>query len=115
MRQVQREVKLTNADNVELETTLQQFTLNLVGDAVEAHMALGNHRTRYHACCCHCCDAAENGVNDPSRATLSQWVMGNGVSKQFECEVQEGGDSNQTSIKGPTSVFSVVPIAYNTE
>jgi hypothetical protein len=45
MNQVQRELELTNADNVELETALQQFTLNLVGDAVEANMALGYHRT----------------------------------------------------------------------
>ena len=31
----------TNADHVELETTLQELALNLAGDAVETDMALG--------------------------------------------------------------------------
>jgi hypothetical protein len=37
---------LTNADNVELEAALQEFALNLSGNAVETHMALGNHGVR---------------------------------------------------------------------
>lgn len=32
---------LTNADDVELETTLQELLLNLRSDAVETDMALG--------------------------------------------------------------------------
>lgn len=32
---------LTNTDNVELETTLQELLLNLRGDAVETDMTLG--------------------------------------------------------------------------
>lgn len=33
--------RLTNADDVELETTLQELALDLGGDAVETDMALG--------------------------------------------------------------------------
>lgn len=33
--------RLTNADDVELETTLQELLLNLRSDAVETDMALG--------------------------------------------------------------------------
>jgi hypothetical protein len=39
------------------------------------------------------------------------WVR-EGVSKQFSYEVQEGGDFNQTSIKGRTSVFSIRSAKY---
>lgn len=33
--------RLTNADNIELETTLQKLLLDLAGDAVETDVALG--------------------------------------------------------------------------
>ncbi len=39
------------------------------------------------------------------------WVR-EGVSKQFAYEVQEGGDFNQASIKGHTSVFSIRSAKY---
>ena len=41
-------VDLTNADDVELETTLQELALNLRGDAVETDMALGEDAARGH-------------------------------------------------------------------
>lgn len=34
-------MKLTDADDVELEATLQELALDLAGDAVETDMALG--------------------------------------------------------------------------
>lgn len=37
---------LTNADDIELEPALDQLLLNLVGDAVEADMALRQDRPR---------------------------------------------------------------------
>ena len=37
----QLEARLTNADDVELETALQQLALNLRGDAVEPDVASG--------------------------------------------------------------------------
>lgn len=36
-----RRSKHTNANDVELETTLQELALNLLGDAVETDMTLG--------------------------------------------------------------------------
>jgi hypothetical protein len=39
---------LTNADDVELETTLQELALNLRGDAVETDMALGEDSAGGH-------------------------------------------------------------------
>lgn len=39
---------LTNADDVELETTLQQLALDLAGDAVETNVALGVDGRRRH-------------------------------------------------------------------
>ena len=38
----------TNADDVELEATLQKLALNLRGDAVETNMALGVDGRRRH-------------------------------------------------------------------
>jgi hypothetical protein len=36
----------TDADDIELEASLQEFAFNLSGDAVEADVALGNHGVR---------------------------------------------------------------------
>lgn len=38
--------KRTNADDIELETTLQELLLNLRSDAVETDMALGKDGSR---------------------------------------------------------------------
>jgi hypothetical protein len=46
--------ELTNTDNIELETTLQQLALNLSGDAVETDVASGKDRVlRHGARGCH--------------------------------------------------------------
>jgi hypothetical protein len=37
-------IALTNADDIELETALQELALNLRGDAIETNMASGVHR-----------------------------------------------------------------------
>ena len=39
-------VRLTNANNIELETALQELLLDLGGDAVETDMALGEDALR---------------------------------------------------------------------
>lgn len=38
----------TNADDIELETSLQQLALNLRGDTIETNMAVGIHSGRSH-------------------------------------------------------------------
>jgi len=43
--------KLTDADNIELETTLQQFALNLSCDAVETNVASGEDSVLRHGVC----------------------------------------------------------------
>lgn len=49
-----RKFELTNTDNIELETTLQQLALNLSGDAVETDVASGKDRVlRHGARGCH--------------------------------------------------------------
>lgn len=52
----------TDADNIELETALQQLLLNLRGDAVETNMALGEDRLRGTVAVLlhgrHCCGIA---------------------------------------------------------
>lgn len=35
---------LTDADDIELKAPFEELSLDLVGDAVEANMALGHHR-----------------------------------------------------------------------
>ena len=46
--------KHTNANDVELETTFEEFAFNLGRNAVEADMALGHHRTLLGShCSCH--------------------------------------------------------------
>ncbi len=51
------EAKLTNADDVELETTLQQLALDLGCDTVETNMAARVHRRLGSVSIegCHCC------------------------------------------------------------
>lgn len=53
---IQRARQLTNADDVELETTLQQLLLNLRSDAVETDVALGEDGGRGSSghCVCRC-------------------------------------------------------------
>ena len=47
-------LKHTNANDVELETTFEEFAFNLGRNAVEADMALGHHRTLLGShCSCH--------------------------------------------------------------
>ena len=58
------ELQLTNADNVELEATFEQFTLNLVCDAVKAHMAFGYHRACCHIWSRHCQIEFEGALKD---------------------------------------------------
>lgn len=59
----------TNADDIELKTTLQELALNLGGDTVEADMALGHHWSLLGG---HCgrhdfsmLRSVCSGVNDP--------------------------------------------------
>jgi hypothetical protein len=48
-------VRLTNADDVELEPPLDELLLNLLGDAIEANVALGVDRLlRCSICGSHC-------------------------------------------------------------
>lgn len=42
---------LTNADHVELETSLQELALDLGGDAVETDMAVGENSRGGHFVC----------------------------------------------------------------
>lgn len=51
--------KLTNANDIELETTLQQLLLDLAGNAVETDVALGVDGSRGHFVC-----LAELGTNE---------------------------------------------------
>lgn len=47
-RQLMGNGRLTNADDVELETTLEELALDLAGDAVETNVALGVDGRRRH-------------------------------------------------------------------
>ena len=43
----------TNADDIKLETTFEEFAFNLVGNAVKTDVALGHHGTllgRHRSC-----------------------------------------------------------------
>lgn len=43
----------TNADDIELETTLQKLLLNLLCDAVESNVTSGEHGVPLRHCCGH--------------------------------------------------------------
>lgn len=58
---------LTNADNVELETALQQLLLNLRCDAVKTDMASWVHRRLSGVSICHgchCCESVREKLKD---------------------------------------------------
>jgi hypothetical protein len=51
-----RVIRRTDAHDIELKTALQQLLFNLLGDAVETDVALGEHRLRgLRVQSCHCC------------------------------------------------------------
>ena len=52
---------LTNADNIELETALQELLLNLRCDAVETNVAPWIHRGFAGVSICHGCHCCETG------------------------------------------------------
>ena len=53
--------KHTNTNDVELETTFEEFAFNLGRNAVEADMAFGHHRTLLGShCSCHDLTGGQN-------------------------------------------------------
>lgn len=65
--------RLTDADDVELKAALQQLLLDLVGDAVEADVALGVHRRLLGLHCRrHCCSVVGGETSDSSSGVLTE-------------------------------------------
>lgn len=73
--EVRDKLELTDANHVELKAALEQFTLNLVCDAIKADMALGYYRAGCNIGGCHC-KARLRRFDEDSEATRDS--MGRG-------------------------------------
>ena len=60
----------TNADDIELKTTLQQLLLDLRCDAVETDVAPGEHSILLRLHGCHCCFCSVEDIMETSRGEV---------------------------------------------
>lgn len=73
-----RDIQLTNANNIELETPLQELLLDLGGDAVETDVALGEDALRRLQRLLRCSDVGHGGgVGEGAcvRAVWKLWII----------------------------------------